>query len=143
MSLLQRACVCLKQSGSEVNYYESQKMKACQQGFNPSYAEEAPALDDLKLLEGYAFLEFGAPWCQHCQAAADSIQHVLSTLNLPHIKVFDGKGKVLGREFKVKLWPTLILLNSGVERNRIVRPTSIVEVQQLVDEIQKLSNNKN
>ena len=77
-------------------------MKTCQIGFNPSYQEESPTIDDITEMEGYAFIEFGANWCSHCKAASPAIEQVLSTAKLPHIKVTDGKGKRLGRSFKGK-----------------------------------------
>ena len=83
-------------------------------------------------MAGYAVLEFGAPWCGHCQNAAHATEEVLSKRALPHIKVFDGKGKPLGRLFKIKLWPTLILLHSGQEVARLVRPVREQEVNQLL-----------
>ena len=46
-----------------------------------------------------------------------------------HIKVEDGKGKALGRSFRVKLWPTLIYLENGVEKGRAVRPNSTTEIE--------------
>ena len=49
-----------------------------------------------------------------------------------HIKVYDNKGKPLGRAFKVKLWPTLILLQDGKEVERIVRPVHVAEVADLL-----------
>ncbi|MEE1672432.1 thioredoxin family protein [Agarivorans aestuarii] len=108
-------------------------MNACQTGFNPEYHEEAPSLEELVELKGLAVLEFGATWCGHCKAAAAAVESVLSPKDLPHIKVFDGKGKRLGRAFKVKLWPTLILLDSGKEVARIVRPVETGEVQALFE----------
>ncbi|MPW29610.1 thioredoxin [Agarivorans sp. B2Z047] len=106
-------------------------MKASKKGFNPEYQEEAPSSEDLAALSGYAVLEFGAPWCGHCKAAASAVESVLSSKDLPHIKVFDGKGKRLGRSFQVKLWPTLILLESGKEVARVVRPVAVSDVQAL------------
>ncbi len=46
-----------------------------------------------------------------------------------HIKVEDGKGKPLGRSFRVKLWPTLVYLENGVENGRVVRPNSQAEIE--------------
>jgi thioredoxin 1 len=40
-----------------------------------------------------------------------------------HIKVEDGKGKPLGRSFRVKLWPTLVFLRDGAVVTQLVRPT--------------------
>lgn len=107
-------------------------LRACHKGFNPEYAEEAPAIDQLEGLSGFAVLEFGTPWCGHCRAALPAIKAVLSQRALPHIKIFDGPGKPLGRSFKVKLWPTLILLQSGVEVARLVRPVDAKEVIDLL-----------
>ncbi|MGH1439927.1 MAG: thioredoxin family protein [Cellvibrionaceae bacterium] len=107
-------------------------MKALTTGFNPTYYEDAPNLEDIKDLDGYAVLEFGAPWCGHCRAAAPAIEKVLSQTEMPHIKIFDGKGKRLGRHFGVRLWPTLILLKSGQEMERVVRPTEPHPIETLL-----------
>ena len=108
-------------------------MKTIHTGFNPDYAQEEPKLEQVNGLGGDAILEFGAPWCGYCQAAQPAIQEVLTELSeLPHIKVYDGKGKPLGRSFRVKLWPTLILLHDGKEVARLVRPSRADEVRRLV-----------
>ncbi|QUX92716.1 thioredoxin [Marinomonas sp. A3A] len=108
-------------------------MHATQLGFNPEYAEEAPSLDELNSLKGAAVLEFGTPWCGHCQASRDAVEEVMMSYSeLAHIKVFDGKGKRLGRQFGVKLWPTLILLKDGQEVARAVRFTSVDDVRELL-----------
>lgn len=111
-------------------------MKAKIEGFNPDYSEQEPTLADVLHLTGYAVLEFGAPWCGHCRAASGPVQEILAKLNLPHIKVFDGSGKPLGRHFKVKLWPTLILLDTGREVERVVRPVSVSDLQAFTSRIQ-------
>jgi len=108
-------------------------MKASRPGFNPDYEEDAPTLAQVNALDGDAILEFGAPWCGHCQAAEPAVQEVLSEYSeLLHIKVYDGKGKRLGRAFRVKLWPTLVLLRDGQEVARLVRPLQADEVCQFV-----------
>lgn len=108
-------------------------MKASCNGFNPDYAEDAPSAEQVAALSGAALLEFGAPWCGHCQAAAPAIEQALAARpTLPHIKVYDGKGKPLGRTFKVKLWPTLILLQDGVEVARLVRPVRAQELERIL-----------
>jgi thioredoxin 1 len=39
-----------------------------------------------------------------------------------HIKIEDGKGKPLGRSFRVKLWPTLVFLRDGRVIQQVARP---------------------
>ncbi|WP_028025227.1 thioredoxin family protein [Enterovibrio calviensis] len=107
-------------------------MKASTIGFKPDYEEDAPSIEDVTHLKGLAVIEFGAPWCPHCQGAQAAIREVLEPTTMLHIKVFDGKGKRLGRHFKVKLWPTVILLKDGEEAARVVRPTETHEVQELL-----------
>lgn len=80
-------------------------------------------LEQLAKLPGLTLLEFGADWCGYCQAAQPLIAEALRTRSdIRHIRIEDGKGKRLGRLFRVKLWPSLILLKDGTELARIVRP---------------------
>ncbi|MDQ3057056.1 MAG: thioredoxin family protein, partial [Pseudomonadota bacterium] len=58
-----------------------------------------------------------------------TIEAVLSARGeLQHIKIEDGRGMPLGRSFRVKRWPTLVLLRDGVEVARVVRPTTTEDV---------------
>jgi thioredoxin 1 len=116
-----------------VDFKRGVSMQATQIGFNPEYSEDAPSLDELSGLVGNALLEFGTPWCGHCQASRSAIEEVMLAFpNLEHIKVFDGKGKRLGRQFSVTLWPTLILLHDGKEIGRVVRFTTANEIRELM-----------
>ncbi|REG82209.1 thioredoxin family protein [Marinomonas pollencensis] len=108
------------------------EMCAAKQGFNPEYSEQAPTIEEIEQLTADAVLEFGAPWCGHCQASAPVIAAELSARSLCHIKVFDGKGKKLGRVFGVKLWPTLIYLKEGKEIARVVRPLAAEDMADLL-----------
>lgn len=93
-----------------------------------------PASDDVARWPGDVVLEFGTPWCGHCQAAQPAIETALASRgDLRHVKVEDGKGRPLGRQFRVKLWPTLVRLRDGEEIARVVRPTSAEEVAALFD----------
>ena len=78
---------------------------------------------------GATVLEFGAEWCPICQAARPLIDRILARYpHVQHRRVEDGKGKPLGRSFKVKLWPTLIFLRDGQEVARVVRPKQASEL---------------
>lgn len=85
---------------------------------------EAPSRAEVDALPGMTLLEFGAAWCGHCRAAQPAIAGVLAQhAQWRHIRVEDGPGQALGRSFRVKLWPTLVLLRDGQELARVVRPT--------------------
>lgn len=111
-------------------------MKNSDANSNLQYAEEKFTFAQVGELHGDVLLEFGAPWCGHCQAASSAINEVVSEYSaLRHIKIYDGKGKRLGRMFKVKLWPTLILLHDGHEVDRLVRPLRSDEIRQLMSKL--------
>lgn len=59
-------------------------------------------------MSGITVLEFGANWCPICKGARPMIDRALTRhAAARHVWVEDGKGKRLGRSFRVKLWPTL------------------------------------
>lgn len=90
---------------------------------------QAPARGEVDALAGLTLLEFGTDWCGHCRAAQPALAEVLSQhLQWRHLKVEDGPGRPLGRSYRVKLWPTLILLRDGQEVARLVRPTQAADI---------------
>ncbi|PRP98300.1 Thioredoxin [Enhygromyxa salina] len=91
-----------------------------------NYATEQPDPKTIESLEGPAVLIFGTNWCGFCQAAQAMIEQVLSDVR--RVEVEDGRGRKLGRMFRVKLWPTLIFLRDGVEVARVVRPQAPAEL---------------
>src|SRR5207249_11623415 len=94
------------------------------------YDKPEPARDEVDRWTEPAVLEFGAGWCPHCQAAQPAIAAALADYpGIRHVKVGDGKGKPLGRSFRVKLWPTLIFLKDGREVARAVRPADADEIR--------------
>ena len=76
-------------------------------------------------------IEFGTGWCGYCQAAQPLIAAAFEDYpDVEHIKIEDGKGRRLGRSFRVKLWPTLIFWRDGREVDRLVRPGSSPQITQ-------------
>lgn len=90
---------------------------------NTPYATVEPTRDEIDALRGPALLEFGTPWCGWCRGAQPLIAQALQDHpQVKHLKVEDGPGRPLGRSFRVKLWPTLVVLKDGKEVARLVRP---------------------
>ena len=105
--------------------------------YRADYEVVEPARMDIDAAPGLVLLEFGAPWCGHCQAAQAALRDMLAgQAGVIHQKVEDGRGKPLGRAFGVKLWPTLVLLRSGEELARVVRPVSGDDLAPLVGALQ-------
>ena len=96
-------------------------------------AIEAPSLAEVQVLPGLTLLEFGTEWCGHCRAAQPLIAQALASHNdteppCQHLKIEDGPGRALGRHYRVKLWPTLVVLRDGQEVGRLVRPAAAQDV---------------
>lgn len=94
------------------------------------YANIEPSRAEVDALEGPVLLEFGTAWCGHCRAAQPLIDKALTDRSgIRHLKIEDGPGRPLGRSFRIKLWPTLILLDRGQELGRVVRPQDVQAIQ--------------
>jgi thioredoxin 1 len=94
-----------------------------------AYSSKAPSRAQLDALPGATLVEFGTDWCGYCQGAQASIAEALEPHDgLRHLKIEDGPGRPLGRSFKVKLWPTLILMRDGAEVARVVRPANATAI---------------
>ncbi|MFN9476046.1 thioredoxin family protein [Acidovorax sp.] len=97
---------------------------------------QPPSRDEVDQLAGATVVEFGTPWCGHCQRAQPLIEGALKDrADVAHVKVEDGPGQRLGRTFGVKLWPTLVFLKDGKEVDRLVRPQLAADVQQALQAV--------
>jgi thioredoxin 1 len=94
-----------------------------------AYQTQQPERQAIAAMPGVVALDFGTNWCGYCVGAAPAIEAaVRAHPGVTHIKVEDGPGRILGRSFKVKLWPTVVVLKDGVEVGRAVRPADAAEV---------------
>ena len=85
---------------------------------------QEPTRAEVDALAGPAVLEFGATWCGFCRAIQAPLASALAKHpGVRHIRIEDGRGRPLGRSYRVKLWPTLVLLRDGREVARLVRPS--------------------
>lgn len=93
------------------------------------YEAAQPERSAIDATPGLVALDFGTNWCGYCRAAEPLIDSALAGhAGFRHIKVEDGPGRKLGRSFKVKLWPTVVVLKDGQEVARVVRPADANEV---------------
>ena len=100
------------------------------------YTPTAPDRSEVERLAGPAVLDFGTNWCGYCSAAEPLVERAFAAHpGVRHIKVEDGPGRLLGRTYKVKLWPTLIFLQDGEEVARVVRPGDPAQLVNAFDSI--------
>ena len=88
------------------------------------YAARKLDANELRSRTGSLVLDFGTEWCGHCRRARELIDAAIAEFpKVVHLRIEDGPGRRLGRIYRVKLWPTLVLLQDGQEKGRLVRPT--------------------
>lgn len=101
--------------------------------YTADYTPIEPSRAQVDAQPGYTLLEFGAPWCGYCISAQPLVQRALEAHpDVAHLKIEDGSGRPLGRSFRIKLWPSLVLLRNGEELGRVVRPRDQDELTQLL-----------
>ena len=82
-----------------------------------------PTREEIDCSSGLAVLEFGASWCGYCLELRPEVDTLLQQFpQVRYIWIEDGKGKPLGRSFRVKLWPTLVFLRDGQIVKQMSRP---------------------
>lgn len=97
--------------------------------YSAQHLSQEPQRSDIDTQPGLIVLEFGTPWCPHCLGAQGLIEQALGPrADIQHLKVEDGPGKPLGRSYRIKLWPTLVMLRDGQEVARVVRPTDAASI---------------
>jgi thioredoxin 1 len=100
------------------------------------YTPETFSRDDVDQSQGPMVIEFGTSWCGFCKDAQVYIKTAMNSHSeVRHVKVEDGKGRVLGRTYGVKLWPALIFLKDGKEFARLVRPGNRSDIEDALRQI--------
>lgn len=72
--------------------------------------------------DGYALIDFWAPWCGPCRALAPTIEAVSETFGqrLRVAKVNVDAAPELAEQFAIRGIPTLVLLKAGLPVSKIV-----------------------
>lgn len=100
------------------------------------YSSSEPSRAEIDATKGSLLLEFGSNGCGICRATQPLLVEALQDRQaLPHIRVEDGRGRPLGRSFRIKLWPTLIFMKNGEEVARLVRPESAEAIRAALTQI--------
>jgi thioredoxin 1 len=101
--------------------------------YTRDYTPTEPSREQVDARPGYTLVEFGAPWCGYCISAQPLVERALEAHpEVAHLKIEDGSGRPLGRSFRIKLWPSLVLMRDGQELGRVVRPRDQDELTQLM-----------
>lgn len=97
--------------------------------YSVMFVADPPEKAEIDAQQGLLLLEFGVDWCPHCQLVQPLLERALQAYPaLRHLKVEDGPGRRLGRSFRIKLWPSLLLIKDGQELERLVRPTTEADI---------------
>lgn len=95
------------------------------------YETAQPERSSIDATPGLVALDFGTNWCGYCRAGEPLIEQALADFpQARHLKVEDGPGRPLGRSFRIKLWPSVVVLKDGQEVARVVRPDSADAVRE-------------
>src|SRR5438270_754188 len=105
--------------------------------YTADYAVVEPTRAEINAIAGPLLVEFGAPWCPHCIDVQETLANLLKQYpEVRHIKIYDGRGKPLGRSFRVKLWPNLVFMRDGQVMKQLARPDD----EQIRESVARLLN---
>lgn len=97
--------------------------------------EQSLSRADIDGMTGCVVVEFGANWCGVCSGFnRESMQIFEKFPQVKRIRVEDGKGKRLGRSFRVSLWPSFALMRDGNLVTLAVRPEGH-DLRQLLEQL--------
>lgn len=110
--------------------------------FTAHYTDDEPTRDEIDQSVGLLVLEFGAGWCGHCRELSPLLEELLEARpDVHHLRIADARGKRLGRSFRVKLWPTFVLLRDGQVVAELVRP-SAGELRRSLERLEQSSDSQ-
>ena len=115
---------CSEKHRGIIHYYLAIVAKETVMGYTADYADVEPTRTEIDAIAGPLLLEFGAPWCPHCQEVQSTLTELLGRFpEVRHVKIYDAKGQPLGRSFRVKLWPNLVFMRDGKVARQMARPS--------------------
>jgi thioredoxin 2 len=81
-------------------------------------------------------IDFWAPWCGPCRIVAPAVQRLSEELagRLKVVKVNTDDDPALGQRFGVRSIPTLVLMDGGRERDRVVGALNVNALRTWVQE---------
>jgi thioredoxin 1 len=101
-----------------------------------AYSSAEPSREEIDASRGALLLEFGSNGCGICSRTEPLLAEALEDVEgLKHVRVEDGRGRPLGRSFRVKLWPTLVFMKDGKEVIRLVRPQGVAEIREALKRV--------
>src|SRR5690348_11758015 len=91
--------------------------------FDSDYGKPEPTREEIDHLPAPVLLDFGTARSGYCQPIQRPLEKMVEPVGgVRHIKGEGGKGRPLGRSFRVNLWPNLVFLRDGQVVQQLARP---------------------